>query len=38
MLPSKKYHAKGILAELMFAWVIQSMRAIYTLLGTEECP
>ncbi|RHM64270.1 hypothetical protein DWZ52_01445 [Collinsella sp. AF33-16] len=38
MLPSKKYRAKGILAELLFAWVIQSMRAIYALLGTKECP
>ena len=38
MLPSKKYRAKGILAELLFAWVIQSMRAIYALSGTKECP
>ena len=38
MLPSRKYRAKGILAELLFAWVIQSMRAIYALLGTKECP
>ena len=38
MLPSKKYRAKGILAELLFAWVIQSVRATYALLGTKECP
>ena len=38
MLPTKKYRAKGILAELLFAWVTQSMRAIYALWGTKECP